>query len=209
LLTDRGDGALDGMPTVAVIAAAIALVIPVLFWRVERAVQRKETRRVLRSARASDRAPLGDLLVRSFVDTYAKRMPEVVVTEDRKASLRRAVEYRDRGYVAVVETNGKITGTVTLLKPGDSESRAWVDGHAYLRYMAVDPRIHGSGLGDELLNAALARAKEWGCSGICLHVRRGADGVARFYGRHGFRREPEGDRDQLPEIFLEGYRLGR
>lgn len=207
-LVDRADQSIDGMPTVAVIASVIAVIVPVLFWRVERAVKLKEARLVVRGAREGDREAVGELLIRSFVDTYARKMPEVVVSDERKANLRRALDFKDRGFVVVAEANGQVLGTVMLLKPEDQESRAWKKGHAYLRYMAVDPTSHKRGVGDELMRAAIGRAREWGCEGVCLHIRRGADGLGRFYGKHGFQREETGDQDHLPEIFLEAYRLG-
>lgn len=162
---------------------------------------------VIREAGPADDARLGELLVESFVATYARKMPEVVVTEHRKRDLRDVARKREQGAVWVAELGGRIAGTVTLFRPGFPGTRAWLPSTCDLRYMAVDPAFHGLDLAVPLMEAAIAQARAWKAGRICLHVRRGARGLARMYSRFGFVRRPEGDQDQLPEIFLEAYLL--
>lgn len=163
----------------------------------------------VRRAGAEDDRRLGDLLVESFVSSYARKMPEVVVSDARKADLRDIASKRASGCVLVAEdpATGELLATVTLLPPGHPTSRAWLPGLSDLRYMAVDSRAKGHGLTGPLLAEARKVAREWGARGICLHVRRGAHGVAAVYTKNGYRRVPEGDQDQLPEIFLEAFLL--
>ena len=66
--------------------------------------------------------------------------------------------------------------------------------------------FHGKGLSTPLLDAAERVARQWGVSAICLHVRKGADGVQRMYQRRGYVREPAGDLE-LPTVFLVAFVL--
>jgi ribosomal protein S18 acetylase RimI-like enzyme len=144
---------------------------------------------IVRPARPEDDARIGALLVETFVATYAKKMPEVVVSERRKADLRDVSRQRSVASVIVAETGEAVVGTNT----------------AELRRMAVNPAHQGRGIASALIDECTRLAAEWGASTISLHVRRGALGIARMYEAKGFRRAPEGDCDWLPEIYLEAY----
>lgn len=159
----------------------------------------------IRHARPEDDARIGELLVEAFVTAYGRKMPEVVVHDRRKADLRDVAGKRAHAAVFVAEMRGEVVGTVTLLRPSDPGSRAWTEKTSDLRYMAVDPRFHGLGISRPLLERCEEQAREWGARAICLHVRRGAHGVARLYERRGYVRAPEGDSDQLPDLYLEAY----
>jgi predicted N-acetyltransferase YhbS len=159
----------------------------------------------IRWAIPGDDPRIGELLIESFVSSYAKKMPDVIVTETRKADLRNVAPKRESHCVLVAERAGEILGTVSLFRAGDSASRAWMPNTADLRYLAIDPRAQGQGLSKPLLDAAVEIAREWKASAICLHVRRGATGVAGVYSKYGFSRSPEGDVDLLPEISAEAF----
>jgi predicted N-acetyltransferase YhbS len=161
----------------------------------------------IREARPEDDEQIGALLVEAFVTSYAREMPEVVVTEKRKKDLRDIVTKRQRACVLVAEDHGRLVGTVTLFPPGAETSEAWLPNAADLRHLAIDLRMRGQGVANALLDETERKAREWGCEGICLHVRRGAHGVARVYQKRGYRRSAAGDLDRLPEIFLEAYFL--
>jgi predicted N-acetyltransferase YhbS len=162
---------------------------------------------VIREARASDDAAIGELLVRAFEEQYARKMPEVVITDSRRASLRDVASKRAVAKVWVAERHGQVVGTVTMWPPGVAGSEAWVSGAFDLRHLAVDASQRGSGVSTQLLDAAEAHARELNAHGICLHVRRGALGVAAVYTRRGYVRVPEGDLDKSPEVFLEAFFL--
>lgn len=163
-------------------------------------------RLVIRDARPEDDAAVGELLVEAFITQYAKKLPEVVYTEERKRSLRDVAGKRAVAKVLVAELDGRVVGTVAMWPPGASGSEAWVPGAADLRHLATAVEFHGQGLSTPLLDAIEAVAREWGVPAICLHVRRGAEGVARMYQRRGFVREPAGDLD-TPSVYLEAYVL--
>lgn len=161
----------------------------------------------VRLARPEDDARLGELMVDAFVKTYAQKMPEVVVTEHRKQDLRDVASKRAFAAVLVVECDGEIAGTATVFPAGTPNSKAWLPGATEVRYVSVDERFRGKGVSECLMQAVREQSRQWGASAICLHVRRGAHGVARFYERLGFLREPAADVDHLPEIFLEAFWL--
>lgn len=161
----------------------------------------------VREANAKDDERVGELLVEAFVTAYAAKMPEVVVSEERKRSLRDVASKRQRATVFVAELDGRVVGTVMIVRPGARDSEAWLEGYADLRQLAVDVSLQGQGLSKALLDhAERVVREEWRCPGMCLHVRRGAFGVARLYEGRGFLRVPEGDLP-LPDVYLEGYVL--
>ncbi len=162
---------------------------------------------IIREARPEDDARIGELLIDSFVSTYARKMPTVIYDEARKAELRDVAVKRSRATVLVTEIDGEVIGTVSIFKPQAPTSEAWLPNFADLRHLAVDPRFHGKNISGPLLDRAEAIARdEWKTDGICLHVRQGADGVARLYQRRGFTRDQSGDLHK-PTVTLEAYCL--
>ena len=162
---------------------------------------------VIREARPEDDAVVGELLVQAFITQYAKKLPEVVYTEDRKRALRDVESKRAVAKVWVAELDGRVVGTVALWPPGAPGSEAWLPEAADLRHLATSVDVHGQGLSTPLLDEAERVAREeWRVPAICLHVRRGAEGVERMYMRRGYVREPAGDLE-LPTVSLVAYVL--
>lgn len=161
---------------------------------------------VVREAGPADDAAVGEILVAGYLTRYAQKMPEVVVTERRKAELRDVATKRKEALVLVAELDGKVVGTVAVWRPGAAGTEAWLPEACDLRHLAVDPALQGRGLSKPLLDEAERRAREMGAKHVCLHVRRGNKGVAKLYMGRGYIRAPEGDLD-LPEVLLDAYYL--
>jgi predicted N-acetyltransferase YhbS len=161
----------------------------------------------IREAIASDEAAVGELLVQAFAVQYARMTPAIVMHPERAADLRSQAEKRRRSTVLVAEIDGRLVGTVALYRAGATGSEAWIAGAANLRLLAIDAVHQGRGLSGALLDEAETMAAHWGASAICLHVRRGVHGVARLYQARGYLRNPAGDLDHLPQVFLEAYAL--
>lgn len=162
----------------------------------------------IRECEPKDDDAVGDLLVRAFVTRYAEKMPEVVYTEDRKQELRATAEKRRVATVLVAEIDGRLVGTVTLWPPGAPGSEAWLPDSADLRHLAVELGFEGRGISAALLDETERLARTWKCRHICLHVRRGATGVARTYTTRGYLREPAGDLDLTApphNVYLEAF----
>lgn len=162
---------------------------------------------IIREARPEDDARIGELLVDAFLSTYAVKLPGVVYDEARLNDLRDVATKRGRAAVLAGELAGRVVATVAIFKPGAAGSEAWLPNAADLRHLAVEPALHGKGLAKPLLDRAEAIARDvWKVSSICLHVRKGVDGVARLYMRRGYRRDPSGDIEK-PAVTLEAYVL--
>ena len=165
---------------------------------------------MIRFARPDDDRAVGELLVTAFVESYAKKLPDVVVTDARKETLRDVAGKRAHARVFVADKDGRVVGTVALWLPGTSGSEAWLPNAADLRHLAVDANHRGGEVSCALLDAAETEARQSGADTACLHVRRGAHGVRRLYEARSYVRDVSGDIDRLPEVFLEGFvkRLG-
>jgi len=161
---------------------------------------------VVREARAEDDRVVGEILVSGYLTRYAQKMPEVVLSDRRKAELRDVASKRKEALVLVAELDAKLVGTVTVWAPGAPASEAWLPEACDLRHLAFDPAAHGRGLSKPLLDEAERRARAMGAKYICLHVRRGNKGVANLYMGRGYVRAPEGDLE-LPEVSLDAYYL--
>jgi len=161
---------------------------------------------VVREARPEDDGVVGEILVSGYLTRYAQKMPEVVLTERRKAELRDVGSKRKEALVLVAELDGRVVGTVTIWRPGAPASEAWLPEACDLRHLAIDPAAQGRGFSKPLLDEAERRARGMGAKYVCLHVRRGNKGVARLYMDRGYVRAPEGDLD-LPEVLLDAYLL--
>jgi GNAT superfamily N-acetyltransferase len=161
---------------------------------------------IIREARPEDDRAVGELLVGGYVTAYARKMPHVVVTEERKRELRAVAQKRAIATVLVAELDGRVVGTVALFRPGAPGSEAWLPGAADLRHLAVDPAEQGRGYSAALLDTAEQIARGWGVSAICLHVRRGNEGVARLYRGRGYTPDPAGDLE-YPSVSLVAFVL--
>lgn len=161
----------------------------------------------IRVPEASDDAAIGELLVQSYTEQYAKKLPEVRLTTERLKTLRDIESKRKKFHIFIAEYKKRILGTVTLLPPTAPENYDWIGNHCDLRFMAVHASARGTGLSNELMQHAIDFARKIDTSGIILHTRQGATGVSRFYQKLGFRRRPEGDVDNRPEVFLEAHQL--
>lgn len=161
----------------------------------------------IREATPDDDVAVGELLVAAFVDRYATKLPDVIVTPRRKAELRDVATARRQGRVWVAELKGALIGTVALWPPGAEGSEAWLPGACDLRHLAVAPQGNGLGVSKALCDTAEQHARAVGATYVTLHVRREADGVQRLYESRGYQRRPEGDLDLLPEVFLWAFAL--
>lgn len=162
---------------------------------------------VVREARPEDDAAIGEVLVSGYLAAYRKKMPHVVVSEARRADLRDLAGRRGFATILVAELDGRVVGSVALLKPGVPRSEAWIPGAADLRYLATDPSVQGRGLAGPLLDEIERIARdEWRVPAVCLHVRQGNLGVARLYQSRGYVRAPEGDLIK-PGVSLEAWAL--
>ena len=135
-------------------------------------------REVASAANEEFRVPMGDLL-------FAGYLANVLDVE---------VRARDAALL-VADSGAGIVGTITVYRdineegmPTDFPART-----AGIRATAVSPTVRGLGIGTELVNAAIARARSSGARAIALHTADCMVSAMRLYERHGFHRVPAHD----------------
>lgn len=164
---------------------------------------------IIREARPEDDSAVGELLIDAYMTQYRQKLPDALLSygPERLRELRDVASKRAQAKVLVAELDGRVVGTVAIFPPGASGSEAWLPASADLRHLATAVDLHGQNLSRPLLDAAEDTARHMGANTVCLHVRRGVHGVARLYQRRGYVRDPSGDIDRLPLIYLEAFAL--
>lgn len=160
----------------------------------------------IRLAHPGDDLAIGELLLRTFVQTYEKKLPKVATCTQRRRDLLNVTARRRGGVVCVLELGYRIVGTFSLIHPDSPECEAWIPEAANLRCVAIDPEFQGYRFSDFLLKSAVDFSQEWGIQCICLHVQAGANSVAKLYQSFGFSRDPHGDKICFG-FGVEGYSL--
>ena len=97
------------------------------------------------------------------------------------------------GVVLVAREDNRVVGTSSLLRAGTQYARVAVPDEAEIRLLAVDPDLHGSGLGQALTRASLETALEWGAEALVLDTGTDNLRAQAFYERIGFERDPSRD----------------
>lgn len=160
----------------------------------------------IRTAFPGDDLNLGDMLVRTFRETYSRKLPNLITTDQREMELRDVHSRRLNGVVRVLELGFQLIGTYSLMAPQSALDDSWTPSTCTLRCVAVDPGFHSLRLSERLLEDAMMRARDWRAEAVCLHVQSGATGVAKLYERFGFQRDPRGDKTSYG-YQIEGYLL--
>ena len=146
----------------------------------------------VRAAAFEERAAIGDLLVRANLEY--RTLVSAAIVDDYLESLRSLTQdWADKEFL-VVESGGKLVGTVTLY-PDASAIRAdlppvW----AGLRALAVDPDARGRGVGRQLTEACVRHAARLDRPAICLHNAALQRAARALYLSLGFERCPQFDR---------------
>ena len=86
--------------------------------------------------------------------------------------------YGGRGQFWVALAGGKVIGTIALKDMGDNRAK--------LKRMFVLKRYHGKGIGQALLDQALAFAKAQGFSQVELNSHLNMERAHNFYQKNGF-----------------------
>ena len=105
----------------------------------------------------------------------------------QKRGLRAIVTNPDVGIILVARHNDSLVGMVNILF---TVSTALGGRVAILEDMVVIPSKCGSGVGSQLLNAAIATARENNCQRLTLLTDSDNEKAHGFYEKHGFTRSP-------------------
>ncbi len=102
-------------------------------------------------------------------------------------------EDRERFWIA--EMNGEIVGCVALAR-GD-------EGKARLRFLLVDPKVRGRGLGRKLVNLGVDFAREKGYGSIYLTTQPNLANAGKLYISAGFELECEREEAKWGHTLME------
>ena len=133
----------------------------------------------IRLATAADVTQLSKLLSILFAQE-ADFAPD---TERQTRGLRLIIEQPTVGRIYCASESRKIVGMASLLFTVSTAEGGWA---AWLEDMVVSPDWRGQGVGKRLLSAAIAGAREAGCSRITLLTDADNHSAMRFYQRAGF-----------------------
>lgn len=104
-------------------------------------------------------------------------------TSKQAAGLRQIIESPSVGAILAARDGSSIVGMVNVLF---TVSTALGTRAALLEDVIVDPARRGQGLGGQLIEAAIAFARDAGCRRITLTTDADNVDAHRFYRRHGF-----------------------
>lgn len=129
---------------------------------------------------ADDAPRLADINRESWRESYAHLLSERFLTElpDRTEMFRGAIERAPQ--LVVAELDGEVVGYALAGPGGDGAPRDWE-----LRHLYQYARVHGSGTGQALLDAAVGDRPAF------LWVADGNPRALAFYRRNGFRADGE------------------
>ncbi len=146
----------------------------------------------VRWAKPEDARAIGAVHIASWRAAYRGLMPDAVLDgltiEGRERDWRGWLAAGgDRELTLVAEIDGEIVGFCTLEVPSTEPDEA--DEVAGIPALYLDPSAFGQGAGVALIDAALAAARERGCSEAILWMLEGNDRAGRFYDRQGWVRD--------------------
>ena len=100
-------------------------------------------------------------------------------------------------------------GCVTYVPGVDNRfAELEVEGEAGFRMLGVAPAAQRRGVGEALVRACIARAREAGRRGLAISTGRDMLSAHRLYERLGFRRAPDRDFDPVPGVHLLAVHAG-
>ena len=163
----------------------------------------------IRDARPADRAAIEALTLAAY-EQYATALSPALWTMYRESIRATLADARPAAQI-VAEAGGALVGSVLLFpagavmrNPGGTSSPLeWPE----VRLLAVAPAARGQGVGRELMEECIRRARAAGAGALTLHTADIMAGAVRLYERMGFARAPELDITPAPGILAKGYRL--
>lgn len=151
----------------------------------------------VRLARPEEHAEIGELVTAAYVAGGA-----LDGDAGYAAHLRDVAGRADEHPVLVAVREGRIVGTVTLTPYGSSHSHDARLGELEFRYLGVAQEAWGTGVGEALVAAVEAAARDAGDHALVLSVIDSNEAAKRLYARLGFLPDPTRDREPAPGVRL-------
>ncbi|WP_285506662.1 GNAT family N-acetyltransferase [Actinokineospora sp. NBRC 105648] len=115
--------------------------------------------------------------------------------------------FRSAELLVAVDGAGGLLGTVTLALPGTPFAEISRAGELEFRMLAVTPEARGRGVGESLVRAAIARARDLALHRVVLCSSVEMTPAHQLYERLGFARLPARDWQPGPEVRLIAFAL--
>lgn len=104
----------------------------------------------------------------------------VVPWNDPRLDIQRKQQVQPELFL-VAETDGQVVATVM----------AGYEGHrGWLNYLAVHPHYQRQGMGQHMVETAIAKLAQLGCPKVNLQIRASNEKIVQFYDRLGFNIDP-------------------
>jgi len=154
----------------------------------------------VREALPSEYTEVGDLTAGAY-------LAEGFAGADYAQTLRDVASRAAEAVVLVAVLDGDLVGAVTVATRGGPYAENAEPGDAVMRMLVTDPAARGHGVGTALVQAALDRARQDGCTVMRLSTQEVMKAAHRIYERAGFTRTPERDWRPEPDLLLWTYEL--
>jgi GNAT superfamily N-acetyltransferase len=155
----------------------------------------------IRDAREDELDIVASLVVDAYAEYAATMAPDAWSTFAQDIA-----NVRGRlgdGILVVAERGDRLVGSVTLYL----DWRGAQAGSCAVRLLAVPPEQRGTGVGRELMDHCVQRARAAGKARIVLTTIQDMDSARDLYERMGFEREPALDHMPAPGVHMQGYAL--
>ena len=160
-------------------------------------------RPLIRPVRPEEYERLGELTLAAY-HSLPDEMPHQHIYDQQLRDV--ATRARTSCVLVSIGPAGELLGGVTYVSgPDDPYSEELREGEAGIRMLAVDPVVHGRGIGRALTLACLERARAAGRRRMLLHTRDRMAAAKHLYESLGFERETTIDFSPAPGILLLGY----
>ena len=158
---------------------------------------------MIRPVRPDEYQRLGELTVAAY-HSLPDVMPHQKTYDDRLRDV--ATRARTSCVLVAVGPAGELLGGVTYVGgPDDPYSEELSEGEAGIRMLAVDPGLHGRGIGRALTLACIDRARAAGRRRLVLHTGDSMAAAKHLYESLGFARDTAIDFSPAPGVDLIGY----
>ena len=108
-----------------------------------------------------------------------------------QTSLSDVSKIADRGQLIVAQSDRELVGSVVYFTPGTSNSRLFEPEWASIRMLAVSPNYRRQGIGQQLSQECIDRARKDKAEVIALHTSELMTGAMKMYEKLGFERDIE------------------
>ena len=166
---------------------------------------------MIRQARAEEWEPLGRLMVRVYAGLEGFPTPaEQPAYYAMLGDIGQFAKRPDTEILVAVSEDGNLQGGLVyfgdMAQYGAGGTATRESNASGFRFLAVDPRTRGAGIGKALTEACIERARTRNHGAVVIHTTEPMRVAWRMYQRMGFVRAPDLDFDQagLP-VF--GFRL--